>query len=70
MSLESTLIGLVACILIGIFGYVKEKRHQTGVVPIIPPFYIQFIAIVGILVFAAHLFVLLTGIDWKPPFQR
>lgn len=70
MSLVHTIIGMVLCAALWGFGYWRERRHVTGVVELVPPFYIQFIAIVGLFVFAAHLFVLVTGIDWKPPFQR
>ena len=70
MDMMDTVIGLVACCLLWLFGFWREKRHVTGIVPLIPPFYIQFAALVGAFVFAAHLVVLLTGIDWKPPFQR
>ncbi|WP_262692169.1 hypothetical protein [Kordiimonas aestuarii] len=70
MSLIHTLIGMALCAALWWFGRIKEKRHVTGVVPLVPPFYIQFIALVGLFVFAAHLVVLVTGIDWKPPFQR
>ena len=70
MSLVHTLIGLVACAALWAFGYWREQRHVIGVVPLIPPFYIQFTALVGAFVFAAHLVVLLTGVEWKPPFMR
>lgn len=70
MSLVNTVIGLVACTLLWLFGRWREKRHQWGRVPLVPPFYIQFIALVGFFVFAAHLISITTGLDWTPPFRR
>ncbi len=70
MSLKGTIIGLVACVLVWAFGFWREKKHELGTVSLIPPFYIQFLGIVGFLVFAAHLFSITTGIDWTPPFRR
>ncbi|WP_020398327.1 hypothetical protein [Kordiimonas gwangyangensis] len=70
MDMTSTIIGLVACAALWVFGYWREKRQVMGIVPLIPPFYIQFAALVGVFVFAAHLIALLTGVEWKPPFMR
>ncbi|NVJ70961.1 MAG: hypothetical protein HWE08_11435 [Alphaproteobacteria bacterium] len=70
MSLRWTIAGLIACALLWLFGRWREKKHELGVVPIIPPFYIQFFGLVGFLVFAAHLIAITTGLDWTPPFRR
>ncbi|WP_417450396.1 hypothetical protein [Kordiimonas sp.] len=70
MELTVTLVGLFAFLLLWLFGFWREKRHVTGEVPLVPPIYIQILALVGAFVFLAHLVALITGIDWKPPFQR
>jgi uncharacterized membrane protein len=67
MSQTNTIIGLVVCMLLGFFGIWRQKRHRLGDVPLISPFYIQLIALIGFFVFAAHLFSITTGIEWTPP---
>ncbi|MFC4348734.1 hypothetical protein ACFO5Q_12850 [Kordiimonas lipolytica] len=70
MSVKETIIGLAACVLVWAFGFWREKKHELGTVSLVPPFYIQFLGIVGFFVFAAHLIAITTGLDWTPPFRR
>lgn len=67
MTLKMNIAGLVAAVLVWLFGWWREKRYRMGDVPIIPAFYIQFAALVAFLVLAANLIALVTGINWKSP---
>ncbi len=64
------LIGLSVGIALWVFGWWREKRAQLGVVPWLPPVYIQFTGLIIILVFAAELIAATTGVTWTSPFRR
>lgn len=62
--------GMIAGILLWLFGRWKESRQTLGVVPWLPPFYIQLTGLVMCLVFAADFISLSTGVTWSSPFRR
>ncbi|MFC3050337.1 hypothetical protein [Kordiimonas pumila] len=70
MSTTQTLAGIGACLFLWLFFWWREKRRQFGTVSLIPYYYLQFSLLIFILVLCAHLFALVTGIEWQPPFMR
>jgi len=69
MNIMDTSIGLAIFALVFAWAVWREKRIKPGEPPLIPPTFIQFIALLGILVFAAHMLALATGVEWQSPFR-
>lgn len=63
-------IGMVAGVVIWLFGRWREKRALLGIVPMVPHFYIQLTGLIVFLVFAADFIAAVTGVTWTSPFRR
>ncbi|WP_374762805.1 hypothetical protein [Yunchengibacter salinarum] len=69
MTLIPTLIGLGVALLVWMLAWWRDKHYEPGRVGLISPIAVQMVALVAILVFAAHLVSLLTGWTWRPPYR-
>jgi len=70
MSIEVTLAGMAACLLVWALASWREKKKQLGDVPFIPHIYYKYSALIALLVLSANLVSKLTGIEWESPFMR
>lgn len=64
------LIGMAAGVVIWLFGRWRESRAVLGVVPWLPPFYVQLTGLIIFLVFSADFIAAVTGVTWTSPFRR
>lgn len=64
------LIGMAVGAGLWFFGRWREKRAKLGVVPLLPPVYIQFTGLLLFLAFSADFIAAVTGVTWTSPFRR
>jgi Trk-type K+ transport system membrane component len=69
VTILQTILGLIAFICLLLISKWREKKRKLGQPALVPHVYVQFTAILAILVFAAHLIALVTGVEWQSPFR-
>ena len=70
MSLEISIIGMTACILVWLLATWREKKKLLGDVALIPYIYYKYSALIVFLVLTANFVSKLTGIEWESPMRR
>lgn len=70
MTRYYALIGMAVGAALWLFGRWREKRAVLGVVPWLPPIYIQFTGLLIFLAFSADFIAAVTGVTWTSPFRR
>jgi hypothetical protein len=70
MTVELTIILMLACGGVTLLASWREKKKLLGEVPFIPHIYYKYSALIIFLVLATNLFSKLTGIEWQSPFLR